>query len=198
MYENMTSSRAMHLNKVDRRSFLLARQIKTAKPITKTSTGIPCESRTSVQATVDKVATQIRFVVISVATRSQHVRAMIANDMPSDSLSTSRFHNPNLGWIAMAAIAAHVSHASGRTFMMRKIVWHKKATETAKRSVCNKTNARVLQALIHKRNGTPTGRSVNQNDGLNGPIFATLRYEAESGKKDGKPFLHPGPTTRTT
>jgi hypothetical protein len=98
----------------------------------------------------------------------------------------------------MAAIAAHVSHASGRTLMMRKIVWHKKATEIAKRSVCNKTKARVLKALNHNRNGTPTGRSVNQKDGLSGPSLATFRYDAESGKKDGKPFLHPGPTTRTT
>ena len=185
------------MNKVDRRSFLLARQVKTAKPITKTSTGIPCESRTSIQATVDKVATQIRFVVISVATRSQHVRAMIANDMPSDSLSTSRFHNPNLGWIAMAAIAAHVSQASGRTVMMRKMVWHKKATEIAKRSVCNKTKARVLKALNHNRNGTPTGRSLNQNDGLSGPSLATFRYEDESGKKEGNPSFQPGPSMRT-
>ena len=100
--------------------------------------------------------------------------------------------------MAIAVMAMQVNQASGRTFMMRKIVWHKKATEIAKRSVCNKTKARVLKALNHNRNGTPTGRSVNQNDGLNGPSLATLRYEAESGKKDGKPFLHPGPTTRTT
>ena len=198
MYENMTSSKAMHLNKVDRRSFLVARHAKTVNPITRTSTGIPCESRTSIHATVAEVAIQIRLAVKAWDARSQQVKAMIASDMPSDSLKTSRFHNPNRGWIAMAAIAAHVSHASGRTFIMRKIVWHKKATDTAKKSVCNKTNARVLQALIHKRNGTPTGRSVNQNDGLSGPSLATLRYEAESGKKDGKPFLHPGPTTRTT
>ena len=81
---------------------------------------------------------------------------------------------------------------------MRKIVWHKKATETAKRSVCSKTKARVLKALDHKSNGTPTGRSVNQNDGFKGPSLATSRYEAESGKVDGKPVLHPGPTIRTT
>jgi hypothetical protein len=123
---------------------------------------------------------------------------MIASDIPSDSLNTSRFHNPNRGWIAMAAIAAQVSHASGRTFMMCRIVWHKNAIAIAKMRVCNRTKARGLKAVIHITNGTPVGRSVNQNDGLNGPSLATFRYEAESGKKDGKPFLHPGPTTRTT
>ena len=58
-------------------------------------------------------------------------------------------------------------------------------------------NARVLKALNHIINGTPTGRSENQNDGLKGPSLATFKYDAESGKKEGKPFLHPGPSTRT-
>jgi len=125
------------------------------------------------------------------------MRAMIERDIPSDSLRTSRFQTPNFGCIAIAAIAAHASHASGRTFIMRKIVWHKNATDTAKSVVCSNTNARVLNALNQNINGTPTGRSVNQNDGLNGPSLATLRYDAESGKKEGNPFFHPGPRTRT-
>jgi hypothetical protein len=95
------------------------------------------------------------------------------------------------------AIAAQANQASGRTFMMRKIVWHKKATETAKSVVCISTNARLLKALNHIINGTPTGRSVNQNDGLKGPSLATLKYDAESGKNEGNPFFQPGPRTRT-
>ena len=122
---------------------------------------------------------------------------MIESEIPSDSLRTSRFHTPNFGCIARAAIAAHANHASGRTFITRKIVWHRNATATAKSVVCSNTNARVLNALNHKTNGPPTGRSVNQNDGLNGPSLATFRYDAESGKKDGNPFFHPGPSTRT-
>ena len=100
---------------------------------------------------------------------------MIESEMPSDSLNTSRFQIPNRGCIAMAAIAAQANQASGRTFMMRKIVWHKKATETAKSVVWISTNARLLKALNHIINGTPTGRSVNQNDGLKGPSLATFR-----------------------
>ena len=99
--------------------------------------------------------------------------------------------------MAIAAFAIHANQASGRTFMMCRIVWHKNAIAIAKMNVCNRTNARVLNAVSHNINGTPVGRSVNQNDGLNGPSLATFTYEDESGKKEGNPFFQPGPRTRT-
>lgn len=58
-------------------------------------------------------------------------------------------------------------------------------------NVCNRTNARVLNAVSHNINGTPVGRSVNQNDGLNGPSLATFTYEDESGKKEEILFSNP-------
>ena len=77
--------------------------------------------------------------------------------------------------MAIAAIAMQVNQASGRTFMMRRIVWHKNAIDIAKIRVCNRTKARELKAVSHITKGTPVGRSVNQNDGLNGPSLATFR-----------------------
>jgi radical SAM superfamily enzyme len=77
--------------------------------------------------------------------------------------------------MAIAVIAMQVNQASGRTFMMRRIVWHKNAIDIAKMRVCKRTKARGLKAVSHIINGTPVGRSVNQNDGLNGPSLATFR-----------------------